>query len=274
MAMRRPIAFSACRLYHHFRFLHRQAFGDLKLDRVGRQVVSGQRRFDPLREAAPPDLRHADVHRHVGGGVRKAADFAEGRARRIEYPVTDLDDQPGVFGERDEDPGRLHETVVTRPAYQRLDADDPAAGERYLRLVPDGQLAMMKILTQAADDVEAPARVVLHLRDEIFMAAVRAALGAVQRDVGPLEERDAGPVILERPAKAERDRYRQLMFTGFAGRHEGVEQRFRLTRASGPIRPKTSAPTRAIRPVPPCAPADARRRKPAVRCPPRDRDRR
>jgi hypothetical protein len=97
-------------------FLHRHRFGDFEFDALGRRAAGGDRLAQHVQEmrVAELDLRHVDGHCEVQmAGCAQARQLG---ACFAQHPGADVDDQAGVFGDRDETVGRDEAAVVQAPA--------------------------------------------------------------------------------------------------------------------------------------------------------------
>ena len=102
--------------------LHDVAFGQLQLQPVGRQISQCQRVGHGFHEIAPFKLQCRHVDRNAGGAVTgfvPAGSFETGPA---DHPRSDIDDQTGFLGDRDELLGRDGPVDGMPPGEQRLQA--------------------------------------------------------------------------------------------------------------------------------------------------------
>lgn len=65
---------------------------------------------------------------------------------------------------------------------------DLSVGQVDLRLVPHRQFVVGEVLAQLVNDLQAPAGVVLHVWNEVFVLGLQAFLGAVEGDIGAFEQ--------------------------------------------------------------------------------------
>ncbi len=109
-------------------------------------------------------------------------------ARLLEHPRADRDDQAGLLGERDELARREQAPVGVLPAHQRLHPDQPAAGERQLRLEVDDQLVLDQRAAKVVLEVKASGGTLEHHVVEQRGAPAAGLLGAVHRGVGVADQ--------------------------------------------------------------------------------------
>ena len=188
---------------------HHHALGQLQLQLVGRDVVLGEDVAQAPDQVAAQQLRHRDVDRH--GDVAQALRLPVGelRARLLHHPCTDLDDEPGFFGNRDEHPGRDVAEVAAAPAQQRLDAGDALVQERELGLVHEAELVALECLAQRRDRGGAQPRGGVHRLGVDHPGLAAVVLGLVHRGVGELQQvaRHLAVVGVEADADGGRDHH-------------------------------------------------------------------
>ncbi len=151
--------------------------------------VSAQDRVDLVDEVGLDELAGRQVDRHeqprpAGPGIAPAGRLAAGR---LEHPASERDDQPGLLGQRDERERRDQTADGVLPADERLEPDDPVAGEVHQRLVEDAQLATLDRAAQVVLHVDPVHRLVGHRRFEQGVAVRWIALGPDHRDLGLAE---------------------------------------------------------------------------------------
>ncbi|MNJ65050.1 hypothetical protein D3C77_610420 [compost metagenome] len=93
-------------------------------------------------------------------------------------------DQPAVLGEGDENGWRDRPLLRMRPAHQRLEADDRAAGQVVDRLVVHLQLLLLQRLAQGGDQFDALAGLTGQLLGVEGITATTVVLGLEQRGIG------------------------------------------------------------------------------------------
>ena len=107
---------------------------------------------------------------------------------RLEDRPAEGEDRAVLLGHPDE-LGRIDRAARrVVPADQRLDADDPAAGEHDDRLVGDGQVAAADASAEIRRQRVAFDDRAVHRRIEDLRAALAVGLGAVHRDVGVAQD--------------------------------------------------------------------------------------
>ena len=191
---------------HVLQVLHQARLGDLELDRVMRHAVGRDRVVDVLDEvgALEEPARQVDGDR-IGEAEVVLPDASLAR-RLADRPFRERNDEPGLFGERNE-VARRHEHPVAAPAHQRLGADHARAAHVDLGLIVKHQLVALDRLVQRALELE-------------LLAALAGEVGTIERgrvatrrlhrvhgDVGIAQQvGDGGAVAREdRDADARRD---------------------------------------------------------------------
>ena len=123
----------------------------------------------------------AQLERFEAGQAMPFDDLSRGR---LEDRPAEGEDRAVLLGEADE-LGRVDRPARrVVPADERLDADDPAAGEDDDRLVGDGQVAPADASTELGGQRVALDDRAVHGRIEDLRPALAVRLGAVHRDVG------------------------------------------------------------------------------------------
>ena len=107
----------------------------------------------------------------------------------MQHPFADTRDQAGLLGQRDE---RLRRDVAPQrvvPADQRLGADDPTLGQIELRLIVQPELALARIASRmSASSARRSSSLLVHLGREEAVGRPAFLLGAIQRDIGLLQQ--------------------------------------------------------------------------------------
>ena len=111
---------------------HQRRLGDLQPQRVGGEPALGQGLGDRSLERRAHQLAAADVDGdgEVGEARQPAAPLTELRQRRAQHGGTDLADQTGLLGHRQELLGPQQTAVGVPPPGQHLEADEMAGVER------------------------------------------------------------------------------------------------------------------------------------------------
>ncbi len=138
---------------------------------------------------------------------RPLADLPE---RRVDDPARQRADDAGALGERDEVDRREQPALGMVPAHERLDPGDGAVLDGDLRLVVQGELALVDAAAQLARERQALGGVGVALA-VVGRDARAAVLGLVHRHVGAAQERAEVVAVLaeigDADAGAELDRH-------------------------------------------------------------------
>jgi hypothetical protein len=105
----------------------------------------------PLHQIGLLELPRREVHAHAHAREFRAAALAplHQLPRRFrQAPVAHRQNQPRLFGQRDEIPGRQQAPPRVPPAHQRLEAHNPIRAQIHFRLVVHRQLALADRLFQ------------------------------------------------------------------------------------------------------------------------------
>jgi hypothetical protein len=123
----------------HDRGVLERGLDDLHRQREVTEPVGGDPLAEPPREARAQELqrRRVEPHRGLEPEVLPHARLA---ADRLEDPLADTVDQPGVLGQRDELGGGDHPALGVVPAHERLDARRSTGVEPEDRLEVQRQL--------------------------------------------------------------------------------------------------------------------------------------
>ena len=112
-------------------------------------------------------------------------------------PLTDWNDQPCVFGQREEVHRRKQAADGVLPAQQCLRADK-ATGLIYLRLIVKNKLRFLQTFAQLGLQIDPGSHCRLHLRIEETQDISACRLGVIHGQIGRFEEfADAIPVIVK-----------------------------------------------------------------------------
>ena len=107
----------------------------------GRQAVLVERAPHLLGKFRVPQLMRRDVQRQARRRDLAVAPARELRARGIEHPAAEVDDEAALFRRRHELARKSHAVARRLPAQQRLDALRARRPTRELRLVEERELA-------------------------------------------------------------------------------------------------------------------------------------
>ena len=205
---RQPHAEPGQRLQPRQRFLRildQDRFGQLQVERVGRQARLAQQPGHAVDEVGSVEQQRRDVdrdHQAQPVGVPLC-----GLAHRLaEHPLADRDDEAALFGHRNE-LGRRHLAQLrVVPAQQRLGADHAAARQIDLRLVVQPQAPQRQRLAHRVVDTHPGPQVDVLVRLVEAVAGPAAFLHAVHRLVGVAQQgvHRVAVVRVERDADAAR----------------------------------------------------------------------
>ena len=135
-----------------------------------------------------------------------------------QHPLADRNDQAGFFRQRNEIDRRDHAAQRMVPAHQRFEGDDDVLGDVADRLVIDFEFFALKRGAQV--DFQQPpglrARVHPGLEEAIGAAAV--LLGAIEREIGFLEQFVGILAVLGRQRNADADADDELVTGDLVGR--------------------------------------------------------
>ena len=171
-------------------------FGDFQFQPLRRQTGCGQRVTHRLHQAGIAELHRRDVDGHLHAG-RPAARVLAGAAQ---HPLAETRDLADILGNGDEAVGRDQAVDRVPPAHQRLAAAEAVLVEIEDRLVEYFEFPVVDRVAQVEFDRAARLQPRVHLRLEEAPGAAAFALGAVERDVGTLDQ------LLARSAIAGGDR--------------------------------------------------------------------
>ena len=132
-------------------------------------------------------------------------------------PFADRHDQAGLLGQRDELDRRDEAALGVMPAQQRLQTADLVALEVDERLVVELELAVGQRLAQVELQLAARLHVGVHVRLEEAVDAAPLALGAVQGEVGVLEQLVGIGAVAGRHGDADAGADRDLMAVDVEG---------------------------------------------------------
>ena len=142
----------------------------------------------------------------------------------MQHELTELDDEAGLLGERNEVERRDQAALRMVPAQQRLEGDYAIAGD-----VADGLVVRLEFVALERRPhihfQQAPrlrARVHAGLEEAIGAAAV--GLGAVQREVGVLQQLVGIAAVLRRQRDADRDADHDLMVVDLVRRGDHLDE--------------------------------------------------
>ncbi len=155
----------------------------------GWHAGAGQHRLDVVQEVVAQELpaRHVDAREDRRLDLERALPGRELAPGALEREDAEVDDQPGLLGDRDEGRGREAAEPRMVPAQQRLEAGDGAVLEPHDRLEQDLDLAAVDGAPQVALEGEPIAGLGPHRRPEHLDAVAAMALRMHHRDLGVLE---------------------------------------------------------------------------------------
>ena len=150
--------------------------------------------------------------------------MAASAAGAAQHELAELDDEAGLLGQRNEVDGGDQAALRMIPAQQRLEGDDAIAGDVADRLVVG--LEFVALQRRAQIHLQQPprlrARIHAGLEEAIGAAAVR--LGAVQREVGVLQQLVRIVAVLRRQRDADRDADHDLMVVDLVRRRDHLDE--------------------------------------------------
>ena len=187
--------------------LHEVALGELELEHVRGNFRALHRLLDGAVEPlAVHHLPHREVHRDAQPGLHGGLPRPDLRARGLQDPLADRDDQPRVLGHVDELVGRKQPAARVLPADQRFDPDQLAARHVQARLVVQHQLVPAQRQAQVVLDRKPLLGAGVHVGREELVVVAPLLLGVVHRHVGVLHERAAIAPVVGEDADADRAR--------------------------------------------------------------------
>src|SRR5262245_5475973 len=131
------------------------ALGEVELDAAGRKCRAPQGPLDGLGEPVAAKLWSRDVDCRAKRWQAGAVPVPDLAASPGKHELTERMDEVGILCDRQERGGRDPAPVAVPPARQHLDADDPSARDRGLRLEVDLQLLSSKREAQLVLELEA-----------------------------------------------------------------------------------------------------------------------
>ena len=174
------------------------AFGQLQHQRRRGETGLGQHPAHAVDEAGVAELArgHVDAGVKPGGGGHLGADLGRYAApppcdlagRLPEDPGTERDDVPGLLGQLDELVGLHHPPLRVRPAHQRLEPGDRAAGQGDNRLVDEGEPGVVDRFLQRGLYLPAADHARAEHRGVPAPLPLARRLGRVQGQVGVPEQ--------------------------------------------------------------------------------------
>ena len=167
------------REFRGLQIAEQRAFGEFEFQAVGVEVGFRKHAFDQLDEVGAAELQRRDVDGDGQPGPGAAVE-----AGAPQHIFAELDDQPGVLGDRNELRRRDRADRRMVPARQRLDADDIVAAGVDDRLIGRGQLAALDRVQQIAFEQLAVRQIGIHRRVIDAGAVAALVLGAIERHVG------------------------------------------------------------------------------------------
>ena len=214
------------------RVRHDHAFRDFQLELGGVAAGFGQDLAHQLDQVLLVELARGQVH---GDGQRRQAGLAPGHqllAGGAQHPGADLDDEPGLLGNRNELGGRHRLAARRTPAQQRFDADLHAAGEVDLRLVIQHEFVALDRTTQAAFHAQAVQGARIHFFGIELEIAAAQFLGAVHGGVGILQQGIAVDAVARVDADADAADRREFVAEHVHRQQQGFQQ-FRRQHGGG-----------------------------------------
>ena len=180
-----------------------QGLGQLQLNGARRQAMALQKRVQQGLEARVCELagRHVDTHdRGIPALRAPLRHLADGL---FEHPRTDLQDQRGLLGHRNEAPRRHPAQLRTLPAQQGLGLGQAAGAGTVDGLVMQKQLALRHGLAQRGLNAQRTGQALVHAGFEKAPAAASPRLGFVHGNFGALQQDAGGQHLLSRKGHAD-----------------------------------------------------------------------
>ncbi len=188
-------------------FQHDHRFGDLELEQRGGEPDLGEDPRDLGGEVVHGELPSRDIDRDARNREALFMPLPRLLAGGPQHPLPDRNDQPGGLGDRNELGRRYDPELGMGPAQQGFHPGHLARGQADLRLIVQRQLAALERTAQFALDRVALQRAFVHRDIEKGIAARRAALAEVHREIGVTQQRAGIRAVgwRNRDADARRD---------------------------------------------------------------------
>ena len=150
-------------------------------------------------------LRILELHRRqIDGDADISGQLGRIDAGPAQHPVAELDDQAGFFGERNEIGRRDQAALRMVPAHQGFERDDLVAGDVADRLIVDFEFVALQRRPQVEFQQAPGLRAGIHPGFEEAIGAAAVGLGAIEREIGILQEFDRDRCRPRAPAKCRR----------------------------------------------------------------------
>ena len=215
-----------------FDVAEQRRLGELELEPLRIEAGFRQNPLDHADEIEPAELQRRDVDRNRDPRPCHAVE-----AGPPQHLGAELDDEPGMLGDRDEFGRRDEAARRVRPARQRLDADDLVAAGVEDRLVEHLEAVVLDGLAQVLLDELALRQVGVHHGIVDAGAIAAFVLGPVERHVGVAHDvgRAAGALVDHGDADAGADD--DGMAADRVGRAQRCDHAARRSRAARHGRP-------------------------------------
>ena len=185
------------RQFRRFQVAEERAFRELELEPAGVEIGFLEDALDHVDEIRTAELQRRNIDRD-----RQARPVAAIEAGAAQHPFAELDDEAGIFGDRNKDRRRNDARGRMRPARQRLDADHGIAAGIDDRLIGGGKAVVSDRVQEIAFQELALRQIGVHGRVVDAGAIAAFVLGAIERHVGvaqniagvaraPVDHRDA-----------------------------------------------------------------------------------
>ena len=159
----------------------------------------------------------ADLERRI----ERAPPAQRLRGGAAKHPVADLDDEPGLLGDRDEFARRHVAEFGMAPARQRLGLDDAAGADLDDRLIVELDLVVGERSVQIADEAGAGRRRDVKRGRKNLQAVAPRAFGGVHREVRVAQQRLDVRAVARIESYSQARRIEGL----FAGERVGTRER-------------------------------------------------
>src|SRR5665213_906513 len=178
---------------------NKHRLGDLELQPARRKARGRQCGGHVQRQGPVLELNRRDVDRDADV-IRPARRFA---ACGVEHPVTELVDQAGLLGDRDEFRRRYHAARGMTPAQQRFASADLVVAKIYQGLIVNLEPAVLDRLPQLQFQQSLRFGARIHSRLEESIGSASVGLGAIHRHFRVLQQLIEIRAILRRQRNAD-----------------------------------------------------------------------
>ncbi len=164
--------------------MHGGGFGNFQCQAVGWQAVLLQGAGHAVDQTGMAELDGRQVHRHAPAMMPLVQPLTHLTASLSKYPLTNGDDQAGLFRQADEAVRQQQALLRVLPAQQRFGTDRLAGLGVELGLIMQAELALLQRHAQVLQQLQLLARVAVHRHIEEAVTVLSGALGMVHGSVG------------------------------------------------------------------------------------------